>query len=1686
MDKLDEFVNGLQAILDSPNAPHGDLVQVLQSTQREFLFTALSVSTLCWPTNTHLELVKIIIGLPVQDPVPETIIANPSTNHEIDPFFAAQYFDRLCHQLMSTSIKDLAESDGSWVRNIGFSIEATVIQACRRADALERWKEQMLTQEESGDPNMQRIAIYCTHVLSSGTLALRHWEAMARMVFAMFYILSFSTKSMTVAPSLSGNEDGDARSLNPPTAKMIAHYGSWLQIVLQMIENHGPALCKRMPTVIEDPSTKQFRWGIPTLHSVATTEILRNQVMRCMLLNSKTIDEGYDDPLLPWTSSMDQIDAEEQRLADLEHSILGKIIALDASSVYGMMADQHHLLQSFEAVAETSQESLELVAGTTECLAVSLTRTCHGLAPILGFEKQALMQAMDMGKLLECVTDMKTTALRTIYSPFYGYYPQDLHVMPTCYAESMLLRMATALFNIDQPWDNILVERLCPSNDIPAATKALLDQTLHTLAIFMDVFSLDTSEPIAACQGSRPNAISSRLLAHYLSRRSDEQSKDVMIDNTTDSDNPADIAVRWLCEFLQFGMRSISNELFYTQLAIALARTIKCYYVNQDQQQMAWLVDGISRISFKHWQDLASFQFHGPGAKQRSTLGIIFTATQSLPPSVFKSLGGGGTNHWLVNICLCYPRREFLAYVLMTHCTSVAQGLVDSTNGTVRLNQAGIDSLKALEQTLSPDGGSILPSDRLLFGPRMHLGTKDEKNTVTDFAWSQMAGAVQLLRTVPLDEWAKQLGSSVPSLLESFSQADMELVAQFISCYVEQVPTCFPAFSKALSQPINNDSSFGNGSDSNVISAGKLKTTLPLANNPFAAPNILSRLPLIESAHSTSACDILATVRKWKRNLASLPVSQCRQHIRGLIGVCYQSSGNAKHYLDLVLVAFMEAEPVIGAELVIGVLATLVQENKTFYSSSKGLFVSIYSMFSSTNKLSATSLPAGTSATANDRARVLARSGKEPVFNAVVGGKVRRPHTPSVASTEEKGAFKGSIVDHRLANNTVENPALCQQILLQLSSILLESIASWRDNLPLRTWLTDCLDRSPSQILQRYFSSMLDTMQSETSANGQSKVKQLFAHWGNDSHLRGLPMIQEACVCVVRYIVQDSVEQDGGWMSRWKEWEPFLEEHLHRLFTKLHTCSIQGDIVKELLKVELKKEDTSSLESVHPVFLLGKIATIITNGSKSADKLFFSDSRDWFLAHVMPHLMTALSDPETAVASRAVLERLLASVSNLHSVVPWKDIATSLVQNAPHSHGSPVAMTPEFAKKHFVAYVPPLARILFGLAHYVEGDTEANGDNATATTNHHLDTPDMSMADTTEDESTFEKSGNSSPAPWVSPSSIETAGDDNDQHEFAWAWLDEWLVIYLNDSSQKKNLLDDTIDALVDVYTFSSVRGLRQSIDNAVVAICLHSPAIANRILRRIFSKRPMGTISLHSIRPKILSGIPPLTNAASDTETTFRAAAELYPLVKRVLKLAMGGDNNGRSRSSAHEIARIIAGCMWGMTEEPDIRRGKIALRPRLVQKDKRPDPNSTDATFVAVRQAASGRLHDEFESKATSSAYAVHRSVYLLGLLFTKDSNDTDLRDLSVSLAHSRLFMATLMIAVGENMRSFSVQMPTYELLCALWNAAEEGKAVVNNVSVEQIWKGVNFYGLSYRNIIHIPEEYTTWQQIQSLGLK
>ncbi|KAJ1669896.1 hypothetical protein GGF38_001908, partial [Coemansia sp. RSA 25] len=942
------------------------------------------------------------------------------------------------------------------------------------------------------------------------------------------------------------------------------------------------------------------------------------------------------------------------RLEQFELAVLGKIIAQDASAVYGIMTEQHRLLQMHEEFAK-NHEHLPVVPGTAECLRFSLTRTCHGLAPILNYEEQALTQAMDMDKLLECMRDMKASTVNFCYGPLYGCYPPGTSSIPA-YAEMLLLRMATTLFNLDQPWGDVAT--LLSPGRVAGITQELATRMLRVLHIssaYFDFFSLNTTEPEAdpPVEFAELSNIMGRLMrrsfVHQPFSTALSQDIDGMLAELTFV-KLVDLSIEWVHEFVGFGQTFMSPQLLYTQVAATIERAAASLVrVNS----AAALVDSLARITHSQWAALAAIRFNGPGqdlassssnsSNERSALSIVFSIAHrlasmgQLPDS---ALGLLGADRWQATVAMCHPESVFLAYAVMAQCAAPARELVQVDDGghfRVMLNQRGVGALKVLEKTIAKDGGaSGWTGIQLLLAPPIYAETGD--NTAAQFTQSQLSSAVRVLSSGQLAELTYKLG--VPESSLGFSGQDMRLVAHFIQHYAENASTLLPLLSEiVLAAP---------GASADAAARAQAKP------NPFSTPNILSKVPLIEVPSSPTACNIDATIREWRRQVAQLPFAESRRCIQELVTSCYPST--VKHYLELVLVRFMEAEPVVGVELVIGSIANFMWTTQMVYSRQSSPFHEIRGMLS---PVSPKPLPVAETITSSvdDKAKELARSRKEPVFNAVVGGKVRSgaaassggPASKAPITTAERGSGPGSRSGGRAhfqadssaprAVDTVRSPVACGRILLLLTAL---RYGRSMGNTPIYMWLTDCLDYAPVPVLQRYFDALLIerppvfNVGLPVETDWKSKAAAFASLWAKDRQLRARPMMQALGVSLMRFVLHNGGEQ---WSGRWAEWSTAINEAVGRQFISLQTSPNQSDIVRAMLLVPPK--DSLMTADSHPLFRLASLLSV----SPVHEGLAFADSKDWFATHVLPRIVESLTD--NAIA-RAILGQVLSSVDSLY------------------------------------------------------------------------------------------------------------------------------------------------------------------------------------------------------------------------------------------------------------------------------------------------------------------------------------------------------------------------------------------------------------------------------------------------------
>ncbi|KAJ1953943.1 hypothetical protein EC988_002711 [Linderina pennispora] len=247
-----------------------------------------------------------------------------------------------------------------------------------------------------------------------------------------------------------------------------------------------------------------------------------------------------------------------------------------------------------------------------------------------------------------------------------------------------------------------------------------------------------------------------------------------------------------------------------------------------------------------------------------------------------------------------------------------------------------------------------------------------------------------------------------------------------------------------------------------------------------------------------------------------------------------------------------------------------------------------------------------------------------------------------------------------------------------------------------------------------------------------------------------------------------------------------------------------------------------------------------------------------------------------------------------------------------------------------------------------------------------------------------------------------------------------------------------------------------------------------NTSLCRVFAKRPLDISTLHNLRPK--DAAEDAKPASTDPDPEFKPAGELFPLAKTIFDTAVHAD--------ALNTAKLVESMLWAVAEEPDVRRNLIALKPRLIPKDQRPQP-TPNVSHEAVFATTSGSLHITVEARASAAAYALERNVSILNLLLPTVSMDDPCWHTVVAYwAHSRLFLAGVMTGICDSMRQFTTLGVVRELFAALWKQTGDGELVVEGVAVKRVWTAVNFYPLAQRLSNQVSEEYTTWEAVQEIA--
>ncbi|KAJ1952836.1 hypothetical protein GGI12_006149, partial [Dipsacomyces acuminosporus] len=350
-----------------------------------------------------------------------------------------------------------------------------------------------------------------------------------------------------------------------------------------------------------------------------------------------------------------------------------------------------------------------------------------------------------------------------------------------------------------------------------------------------------------------------------------------------------------------------------------------------------------------------------------------------------------------------------------------------------------------------------------------------------------------------------------------------------------------------------------------------------------------------------------------------------------------------------VIVQFISEEPVVGVELVIGSIADHMWRNQVVYSRRSSPFYAIRNMFSPTKR---TVSDSGAKDIYTDSTAIeLAHSKHEPVFNAVVGGRVRpypqtreglepvdSPSGDKAAAKTQKSAHhqSGAESESHSSNyadgeEVVRYPLACHRLLLLLTALRYGNSLS---DTPIYSWLTDCLDHAPQSLLKTYFESLLCTSAPVLSSDlpvepdWRKKAAAFVSMWMRDSRLRSKPLTMAAAAS----ILCNAFQSGDGWAMVWSEWSHIAKDTVRDLFTKKQTTPLHAEVIGAMLKVPVggagghAPGESLALLKAHPTWLLVDLLT----PASERNKLTFADNRDWFIVHALPHILDTMADSTNA------------------------------------------------------------------------------------------------------------------------------------------------------------------------------------------------------------------------------------------------------------------------------------------------------------------------------------------------------------------------------------------------------------------------------------------------------------------------
>ncbi|KAJ1675762.1 hypothetical protein EV182_000639 [Spiromyces aspiralis] len=1647
-----QLMNELKLMIDHQD-PKTLVVSVhclLGQTSLSDISKLLVVMTLCWSPSDFLTLLQILVA----QPPPNAVGARPFPTS----YFGEEYYNTMVEQLKTLSLAELSTSE--WIKNLGMALEAAVMQAGQQVEYAR-----------------QAGPVAGIGHLAYGGMTKDTSQAMASLVAFIFQIIPCSSISMHQFFVSTRGEDA-ARPTSPRLLAeasdelhdaMVMLYDEWVQKLLQIIQQYPPNIYQSAPAVVKDPNSNYFTWGTMSLHSIVAAETLRNLLIRRIFLTNPDKQDGAG-----------QAQGQESLRDELEVAILRSVISGDPSSVYGMMVACHRLLQMYYHVhrdrAVTPGRRIE--TGLMSRTLQSLEWAASGLAPILGFSEDEFSGAMSMNEVLNRLNSMKTTILE-IHAPHLGSWPRD-SASSLRYAELHLVQSVARVLDTQAPPENTFstmlksIVALCSPNPDLATVYA---RCLQAMALYADVFSVHTGlymlGPLGADAGLTPSQKAN--LASPISNVWEAFAETLADTPCAFSNKPtciwfegilvcAPFISRTKCTSFKYQCQRFLDEWFYALVSVSSAEN------NEPLTRLLANLRGygsqLSDLSLPATDKIHQQQQPPPPPQAQLS---VSTVPFSVPGAIYTffdrwpSLCGIGTeqaglaNIWKSNMLYFLPDAPSIAYAVC-QLLSRDSGYLEVANPSVGRSEIGW--LSRIESFLfDPPQTCWLPMS-------LALSTTEKDAKVKE--------AIALLKAAPLHvllDWVGCQDASPAITLEAI-RSHLELIRGWL----QQVPYLCPRLHLALGSPPQSG-----------------RPAAHLSLNPLQAPTLLDLYQKTgdDEKDGTTQREIQAIARHWLDQSVILPYSLFESAIDQLL--CANFPSPKKLLIEHVTTQYMCLDPVGGPDLIIRCISRNIENIKYNYNHRNSPFYAIRSLFmhdklpatalrtvaSSSSSLSSSALgaPSHLSQAAQDADSSTAALPPEPVYTSVVGGRVQRKE-PSVTKAPQSVA---------------KFPKTCCRILLSLTARLFEREDPASS--PVYSWLTDLIQVAPFSALKDYANGLLfdqpvfgDPLYSACGNQWHKKAINILELWAKDQLVISVILSPVAGALFDHLAKAGSLQLAFAKLEECLESLPVFRSAIVNFFSNPAPDATCIDTLKSMARIPWDPAELTEF-TLHPLMrILLMIEDSIDSGEIPSDTTKVV-KRDWFLlyfgkilleepaAQVSGHADTSTTAIASSAARFAVaLWRYLFAnnMQQLNRLVPWCDAVSS--------EQGPILYTAGSAHQPIIP-LSPLVRIF----HMIEQQIPERQD--------------------------------------LLLNVILPSSRNSPRCLFDWSVPDVSLSTFLQD--------------LVYIYTICRSSHILSFVESQFKAILSTSPADSSEIASRWcleVAKAIAGSLFLPNLMEP--TGINASILTDRDNSSTDRLMPLFTGLLTAILTRYPAESTIDDSSFFDHyvqAIVNVIEDSMWDMASEVEASRNVLhrCPNPTITKSTTKFDAKPGDDPFLArvtgstfgepavgsiVRKAGGGdggepgasihsisdngpythsssashtqvAIYRRSNVSASRAAAGLERSILLISQLFLQEDfirscgSDADDREgrgrllnlFFAKLACSRLFLDTLMTAVGHKMCNFETVEPVRHLLRCLWKLSTTTRSSVPGTQdlsasdamlptpVKRIWSSLDFSPLA-----------------------